>query len=251
MDKRIERIVEWIEGYAENAGKETLVVGVSGGVDSALTSTLCCMTGLTVFAVTMPLDSRASDYKKATAHMDWLRDRFPERLCDVVVNLNKPFEEMRSSMKFMGVTQTNLHASANTKSRLRMTCLYHIAACMDGLVVGTGNKVEDFGVGFYTKWGDGGVDISPIGDLFKSEVQDLALVLGIDEEIVLQAPTDGLWEDGRTDEDQLQMSYEDLEKCMRGEYVGEEKMERYEAIRKANRHKMEPIPVCMMEEWDF
>ena len=145
----------------------------------------------------------------------------------------------------------NAHASANTKSRLRMVCLYHIAACMDGLVVGTGNKVEDFGVGFFTKWGDGGVDLSPIGDLFKSEVQDLALSLGIDEEIVLQAPTDGLWEDGRTDEDQLQMSYEDLEKCMRGEYVGEEKMERYEALRKANRHKMEPIPVCMMEDWDF
>ena len=132
-----------------------------------------------------------------------------------------------------------------------MTCLYHIAGCVDGLVVGTGNKVEDFGVGFFTKWGDGGVDLSPIGDLFKSEVRELALSLGIDEEIVLQAPTDGLWEDGRTDEDQLQMSYEDLEKCMRGEYVEEEKRARYEALRKANRHKMEAIPVCMMDGQEF
>ena len=250
MDKRIERIVEWIEGYAENAGKETLVVGVSGGVDSALTSTLCCMTGLEVYAVTMPLRSGMKDHKKALSHLNWLSDRFPERVHSVVMQLEKPFHEFSKVMQ-MEDFGPYTHASANTKSRLRMTCLYHIAACMDGLVVGTGNKVEDFGVGFFTKWGDGGVDISPIGDLFKSEVQDLALVLGIDEEIVLQAPTDGLWEDGRTDEDQLQMSYEDLEKCMRGEYVGEEKMARYEALRKANRHKMEPIPVCMMEEWDF
>jgi len=249
MDKRIERIVEWIEGYAENAGKETLVVGVSGGVDSALTSTLCCMTGLEVYAVTMPLRSGMKDHKKALSHLNWLSDRFPERVHSVVIPLERSFNEFGKVLQLEDFE--NAHASANTKSRLRMVCLYHIAACMDGLVVGTGNKIEDFGVGFYTKWGDGGVDISPIGDLFKSEVQDLALVLGIDEEIVLQAPTDGLWEDGRTDEDQLQMSYEDLEKCMRGEYVGEEKMARYEAIRKANRHKMEPIPVCMMEEWDF
>ena len=190
------------------------------------------------------------DHKKALSHLNWLSDRFPERVHSVVMQLEKPFHEFSKVMQ-MEDFGPYAHASANTKSRLRMTCLYHIAACMDGLVVGTGNKVEDFGVGFFTKWGDGGVDLSPIGDLFKSEVQDLALVLGIDEEIVLQAPTDGLWEDGRTDEDQLQMSYEDLEKCMRGEYVGEEKMARYEALRKANRHKMEPIPVCMMEDWDF
>jgi NAD+ synthase len=119
------------------------------------------------------------------------------------------------------------------------------------LVVGTGNKVEDFGVGFFTKWGDGGVDLSPIGDLYKSEVRELALELGILEEIVLQDPTDGLWEDGRTDEDQLQMSYEDLERCMKGEVVGEEKKARYEALRRLNRHKMEPVPVCRMEDWEF
>ena len=249
MDKRIERIVDWIEGYAENAGKETLVVGVSGGVDSALTSTLCCMTGLDVYAVTMPVRSGRKDHKNAVQHLSWLSDRFPARVHPVVIPLERSFKGMEEVLHAEDFWYR--HASANTKSRLRMTCLYHIAACMDGLVVGTGNKVEDFGVGFFTKWGDGGVDLSPIGDLFKSEVQDLALVLGIDEEIVLQAPTDGLWEDGRTDEDQLQMSYEDLEKCMRGEYVGEEKMARYEALRKANRHKMEPIPVCMMEDWDF
>ena len=186
---------------------------------------------------------------KAVHHLSWLSDRFPERVHSVVIPLERSFNEFEKVLQLEDFE--NAHASANTKSRLRMVCLYHIAACMDGLVVGTGNKVEDFGVGFFTKWGDGGVDLSPIGDLFKSEVQDLALSLGIDEGIALQAPTDGLWEDGRTDEDQLQMSYEDLEKCMRGEYVGEGKMARYEAIRKANGHKMEAIPVCMMEDWEF
>lgn len=249
MDKRIEKIVEWIKEYAGNAKKETLVVGISGGVDSALTSTLCCMTGLDVYAVTMPLRSGKGDYKKAMNHLGWLEDRFPERVHCWTIPLERSLSGLEEVLHVENFK--NAHASANTKSRLRMTCLYHIAGCVDGLVVGTGNKVEDFGVGFFTKWGDGGVDLSPIGDLFKSEVRELALSLGIDEEIVLQAPTDGLWEDGRTDEDQLQMSYEDLEKCMRGEYVEEEKRARYEALRKANRHKMEAIPVCMMDGQEF
>ena len=250
MDKPIKRIVDWIEGYAGNAGKETLVVGVSGGVDSALTSTLCCMTGLEVFAVTMPLKSREEDRKKAWSHLDWLEEKFPERLRRLEIPLEEVFMEFGKTMEGNFLNYSH-HADANTKSRLRMTCLYHIAGCVDGLVVGTGNKVEDFGVGFFTKWGDGGVDISPIGDLMKSEVRELALGLGIDEELVLQDPTDGLWEDGRTDEDQLQMSYQEIERCMRGEVVGKEKKVRYEALRRQNRHKMEPVPVCMMADWEF
>ncbi len=249
MDKRISRIVDWIEGYAEESGKEALVVGVSGGVDSALVSTLCCMTGRKVHLLSMPVRSRKDDLNRSRLHLEWLKDRFPKKAKAKIIPLTKTFREFEDVMHHDGFE--NAHASANTKSRLRMMCLYHVAGSVNGLVVGTGNRVEDFGVGFFTKWGDGGVDLSPIGDLMKSEVQELALLLGIDEDIVLQAPTDGLWEDGRTDEDQLTMSYEDLEKCMRNEFVGEEKMARYESIRRANRHKMEPIPVCMMEDWEF
>ena len=258
MDKRITRIVEWIKDYADQAEKAGLVVGVSGGVDSALTSTLCCMTGLKVFAVTMPLRSKERDVQLAEYHLDWLENRFPDNLWQMVIPLDEPFKELKKAqgyfygvVAFMNKTPLSTHADANTKSRLRMTCLYHVAASVGGLVVGTGNKVEDFGVGFFTKWGDGGVDLSPIGDLMKSEVRELAEELEIPEEIITQDPTDGLWEDGRTDEDQLQMSYEDLERCMKGEGVGEEKKSRYEALRRLNRHKMEPVPVCRMEDWEF
>ena len=252
MDKRITRIVGWIKDYAEQAGKDSLVVGVSGGVDSALTSTLCCMTGKLVFAVTMPLRSKERDVQLAEYHLDWLENRFPDNLCQRVIPLDEPFKELKGAVAFMNKTPLSTHADANTKSRLRMTCLYHLAACIDGLVVGTGNKVEDFGVGFFTKWGDGGVDLSPIGDLMKSEVRELAAELEIPEEIITQAPTDGLWEDGRTDEDQLQISYEEIERCMRGEEVSKGVQGRFKALQDASRHKMEPIPVCRMDDgWEF
>ena len=154
MDKRITRIIEWLKSYADQAEKAGLVVGVSGGVDSALTSTLCCMTGKIVFAVTMPLRSKERDVQLAEYHLDWLENRFPDNLCQRVIPLDEPFKELKGAVAFMKETQSSPHADANTKSRLRMTCLYHVAACIDGLVVGTGNKVEDFGVGFFTKWGD-------------------------------------------------------------------------------------------------
>ena len=259
MDKRITRIVGWIKDYAEQAGKDSLVVGVSGGVDSALTSTLCCMTGKLVFAVTMPLRSKERDVQLAEYHLDWLENRFPDNLCQRVIPLDEPFKELKGAValkkvdgEYMNKTPLSTHADANTKSRLRMTCLYHVAACVDGLVVGTGNKVEDFGVGFFTKWGDGGVDLSPIGDLMKSEVRELAAELEIPEEIITQDPTDGLWEDGRTDEDQLQISYEEIERCMRGEEVSKGVQGRFKILQDASRHKMEPIPVCRMDDgWEF
>jgi len=252
MDKRIARIIEWLKDYADQAGKDDLVVGVSGGVDSALTSTLCCMTGKVVFAVTMPLRSKPQDRGLALDHLDWLENRFSDNLCQMVIPLDEPFKELKGAVAFMKETQSSPHADANTKSRLRMTCLYHLAACIDGLVVGTGNKVEDFGVGFFTKWGDGGVDLSPIGDLMKSEVRELAAELEIPEEIITQAPTDGLWEDGRTDEDQLQISYEEIERCMRGEEVSKGVQGRFKILQDASRHKMEPIPVCRMDDgWEF
>ena len=259
MDKRIKRIVDWIEGYAGNAGKEVLVVGVSGGVDSALTSTLCCMTGLEVFAVTMPLKSRDQDQWKARGHLEWLDEKFPGKVHVTVLPLDGVFVEFEEAFRPedypvhpLRMFSEHVHASANTKSRLRMVCLYHIAGCVDGLVVGTGNKVEDFGVGFFTKWGDGGVDLSPIGDLMKSEVRELAAELEIPEEIITQDPTDGLWEDGRTDEDQLQISYEEIERCMRGEEVSKDVQGRFKALQDASRHKMEPIPVCRMDDgWEF
>ena len=259
MDKRITRIVGWIKDYADQAEKAGLVVGVSGGVDSALTSTLCCMTGKLVFAVTMPLRSKERDVQLAEYHLDWLENRFPDNLCQKVIPLDEPFKELKGAValkkvdgEYMNKTPLSAHADANTKSRLRMTCLYHVAACVGGLVVGTGNKVEDFGVGFFTKWGDGGVDLSPIGDLMKSEVRELAAELEIPEEIITQAPTDGLWEDGRTDEDQLQISYEEIERCMRGEEVSKDVQGRFKALQDASRHKMEPIPVCRMDDgWEF
>ena len=250
MDKRITRIIEWLKDYADQAEKDDLVVGVSGGVDSALTSTLCCMTGLDVYALSIPIRNQKEDKSKSTLQLRWLKDRYPITCYALVFPLEETFNAFRSGVGSQGFETP--HADANTKSRLRMMCLYYVAACIDGLVVGTGNKVEDFGVGFFTKWGDGGVDLSPIGDLMKSEVRELAEELEIPEEIITQDPTDGLWEDGRTDEDQLQISYEEIERCMRGEEVSKDVQGRFKALQDASRHKMEPIPVCRMDDgWEF
>ena len=232
------KIVEWIKDYAERHDKTSLIVGVSGGIDSAVVSTLCAETGLTTMPYILSINS--DDYL-ALDHLRWLNDNFTN-INGGMINVGNIFREFTNVAKA-------LHANselgfANSRSRIRMALLYQIAQSNNGLVVGTGNKVEDFGVGFFTKYGDGGVDISPIADLYKSEVYKLGTSLGILSSIFSAAPTDGLWDDGRTDEDQLGLTYDQLEDAMkRGK--DSKHYERYNELRTANLHKMEPIPVCL------
>lgn len=244
-DKLSKKITEWIVKYAASANKNVLVVGVSGGVDSALTSTLCAKTGLKTIVVSLPIHQKYDQLSRAKKHIDWLIEKYPN-----VISIEKDLTNLFESFKLtMGSVSSDL-ALANSRSRLRMVTLYQVAQVNDGLVVGTGNKVEDFGVGFFTKYGDGGVDISPIADLMKSQVVNLAIYLGILEEVAYATPTDGLWDEDRTDEEQLGVSYSELEWAM--QYNGEEKInaekERilsvYYRLNKANKHKMMPIPVC-------
>ena len=230
------RIVDWLFEYSEKSGTESFVIGVSGGIDSAVASTLAAKTGKKVFALTMPIHQNEEQFELADAHLLWLERNFP----NVVVlrfDLTNTFETFKKDLRRHGVGD---HALANTRSRLRMVTLYQIAGNNNGLVVGTGNKVEDYGVGFYTKYGDGGVDIAPIADLYKTEVWELGKFLGIDSRIIEAKPTDGLWDDGRTDEDQLGASYAELEEAMEtGSGPGLEVLQRFN---KMNQHKMQPIP---------
>lgn len=244
-NKLSKKITQWIVKYAASANKNVLVVGVSGGVDSALTSTLCAKTGLKTIIVSLPIHQKYDQLSRAKKHIDWLIEKYPN-----VISIEKDLTNLFESFKLtMGSVSSDL-ALANSRSRLRMVTLYQVAQVNDGLVVGTGNKVEDFGVGFFTKYGDGGVDISPIADLMKSQVVNLAIHLGILEEVAYATPTDGLWDEDRTDEEQLGVSYSELEWAM--QYNGEEKInaekERilsvYYRLNKANKHKMVPIPVC-------
>ena len=238
------KISNWIKEYAESNNMNSLIIGVSGGVDSAVSSTLAAKTGLKTIVVSMPIYQGEDQLKRANQHIDWLRNNYENVESNEIdlTNLFDKFSELFS--------QQSGHALANTRSRLRMVTLYHIASLNNGLVVGTGNKVEDFGIGFYTKYGDGGVDISPIADLMKSEVRDLAKSMGINQEIVDAAPTDGLWEDHRTDEEQVGASYEELEWAM--EYDGNidslskrerEVLEIYNKFHNQNKHKMIDIPI--------
>ena len=230
------RIVDWLFEYSEKSGTESFVIGVSGGIDSAVASTLAAKTGKKVFALNMPIHQNEEQFELAEAHLLWLERNFP----NVVVlrfDLTNTFETFKKDLRRHGVGE---HALANTRSRLRMVPLYQIAGNNNGLVVGTGNKVEDYGVGFYTKYGDGGVDIAPIADLYKTEVWELGKFLGIDSRIVEAKPTDGLWDDGRTDEDQLGASYEELEKVM--ETGTGSAIHILHKFNQANKHKMEPIP---------
>lgn len=244
------QILVWLSNYVMESGQEGFVVGVSGGVDSAVVSTLCCQSGWPTKLVSMPILQSPDQLIRANQHIDWLCGRYPnaERIdCD----LTESFTSIESTLvDQLGQNAQNDLAFANTRSRLRMLTLYHIAQCHRSLVVGTGNRVEDFGVGFFTKYGDGGVDLSPIADLYKSEVRDLAAYLGIADEIVNAAPTDGLWSDGRTDEDQLGATYAELEKVMQCvEPVTErdhQVCEIYNRHRLRNQHKMKPIPVCVI-----
>ncbi|MBO6481297.1 MAG: NAD(+) synthase [Pelagibacteraceae bacterium] len=242
VDKRIDYIKNWISEYCKSMPKEadSLVVGISGGIDSSVTSTLCALTGKRTIVLSMPIRQIKEQHDLSIGHQKWLKKKF-KNVDSYLINLDLLFETFKSSLsKF-----DNEHGMANARARLRMTTLYQVAAANNGIVVGTGNKVEDFGVGFYTKYGDGGVDISPLADCTKTQVWEMGEKLGILEDIVKADPTDGLWEDGRADVSQLGMSYQDLEKAMiDSNNPGHKK---YLEIRKKNLHKMNPIPVCKMK----
>ena len=237
--EKVKFISNWIKNYVDQMPNkaQSLVIGISGGIDSSVSSTLSAMTGLKTIVLTMPIKQKENQHDLSLKHQEWLTKKF-KNVEAHTISLDKLFETFSSTLnKF-----DNEHGYANSRARLRMTTLYQVAAANKGIVVGTGNKVEDFGVGFYTKYGDGGVDISPIADCNKTEVWELGKELGILKEIIDAPPTDGLWDDGRTDEGQLGLSYKELEEAM--ENVNSVNREKYNSIRRSNLHKMEPIPVC-------
>ncbi|RMG79099.1 MAG: NAD(+) synthase [Bacteroidetes bacterium] len=257
MDKEavVKHIVNWIKNYVHTSKVQGLVVGVSGGVDSALTSKLCALTGLPVLCLEMPIYQSKDQVNRALKHIQNLMELHPNVEMQSV-NLTPVFDAFLKA-----VPEDKAHrelALANTRARIRMTCLYYFAQMRNSIVVGTGNKVEDFGIGFFTKYGDGGVDISPIADLLKTEVYELAEYLNIIPEILQAPPTDGLWGDDRTDEDQIGASYPELEWAMQQyeegkkpeDFKGRERevMEIYIKLHTANLHKMIPIPVCKIPE---
>ena len=232
-------ISNWIKSYVEGmpSKAQSLVIGISGGIDSSVSSTLSAMTGLKTIVLTMPIKQIENQHDLSLKHQNWLVKNFANVEAHTI-SLDKLFETFSLTLgKF-----DNEHGFANSRARLRMTTLYQVAAANKGIVVGTGNKVEDFGVGFYTKYGDGGVDISPIADCNKTEVWELGKELGILKEIIDAPPTDGLWDDGRTDEGQLGFNYSELEDAMIN--PDSPHKAKYEKIRKQNLHKMDPIPVC-------
>ena len=232
-------ISNWIKDYVEKmpSKAQSLIIGISGGIDSSVSSTLSAMTGIKTIVLSMPIKQKLSQHDLSLKHQEWLVKNF-NNVEAHTLNLDKLFETFEDTL-------SNFDSElgmANSRARIRMTTLYQVAAANKGIVVGTGNKVEDFGVGFYTKYGDGGVDISPIADCNKSEVWEIGRSINILQEIIEAAPTDGLWDDGRTDEGQLGLKYEELEEAMNN--VNSINREKYEKIRKMNLHKMEPIPVC-------
>jgi NAD+ synthase len=241
-------ISKWLKKYSNTSGVGRFVVGISGGVDSALVSTLCAESGCPTILVSMPIHQHKNELNRANNHIKWLETKY-SNVSKITVDLTNLYDTFESLFG-----DTHGLALANSRARLRMTTLYQIAQSNGALVVGTGNKVEDFGVGFYTKYGDGGVDISPIADLMKSEVRKMAKGLGVDEEILVALPTDGLWGDGRSDEDQLGATYDELERAMMvtpkefTDYPSWTDREKevwriYNRLNDANRHKMDPIPV--------
>jgi len=245
-----DKIIKWIKDYAIKHNKTTLVVGVSGGIDSAVTSALCAETGLKTIPVVMSIKSRDI---LALDQIWWLDDNY-SNISRRIINLEKIFHEFVNASKYLGADSEL--GFANSRSRLRMVMLYQIAQSNNGLVIGTGNKVEDFGVGFYTKYGDGGVDISPIADLYKSEVYALGIHLKILGHIMRAPPTDGLWDDGRTDEEQLGLTYDQLEDTMRKDEMNaivtdpkkQKILKRFQELKAANLHKMVPIPVWRKDD---
>ena len=242
-------IISWIDKYINESGVKGLVVGVSGGVDSALTSTLCAETGKDVLCLEMPIYQNKDQVSRSRKHIDWLKSKYPN-VTSKQIELDKTFESFVSSLPNNSSDKHEL-SLANSRSRLRMITLYYFSALNDYIVAGTGNKVEDFGIGFYTKYGDGGVDISPIADLLKSEVFSLAKFHNIINEIIEAEPNDGLWDDNRSDEDQIGASYEEIENTMinfdKNDNLSErekEVLKIYSSLNSANKHKMDPIPVC-------
>jgi NAD+ synthase len=237
--EKVKFISNWIKSYVDQMPNkaQSLVIGISGGIDSSVSSTLSAMTGLKTIVLTMPIKQKENQHDLSLKHQEWLTKKF-KNVEAHTISLDNLFETFSSTLnKF-----DNEHGYANSRARLRMTTLYQVAAANKGIVVGTGNKVEDFGVGFYTKYGDGGVDISPIADCNKTEVWELGKELGILKEIIDAPPTDGLWDDGRTDEGQLGFNYSELEDAMNN--PNSPHRDQYEKIRNQNLHKMEPIPVC-------
>ena len=237
--KKVVFIKDWILNYVNSMPKkaETLVIGISGGIDSSVSSTLSAMTGLKTIAISMPIKQKSFQHDLSLKHQEWLKKNF-KNVNGFTIELDDLFNTFEKTLsKF-----NNEHGMANSRARLRMSTLYQVAAANNGIVVGTGNKVEDFGVGFYTKYGDGGVDISPLADCNKTEVWELGKELNILKEIIEAPPTDGLWEDGRTDEGQLGLTYSELEEAMDNE--NSKNRDKYNKIRNANLHKMDPIPVC-------
>jgi|UniRef100_UPI00404826CE NAD+ synthase len=256
-EKVTEHIVNWLKNYASTAGVKGFVVGISGGIDSALTSTLCAQTGLKTICVEMPIHQAENQVNRAIEHINQLKENYAN-VSSIRIDLSDTFENFRKTVPQADASPVLDLSLANTRARLRMTTLYYLASLHGALVAGTGNKIEDFGVGFYTKYGDGGVDLSPIADLLKSEVYELAAYVGVPESIQMAAPTDGLFGDSRTDEDQIGASYDELEWAMKMQETGKnntdfsgresEVFNIYTRLNRINQHKMQPIPVCEIPE---
>ena len=242
VEKRSKIIIDWINDYCDNTSfkPKSLVVGISGGIDSSVVSTLCALTNRKTIVLSMPIKQIKNQDDLSKLHCNWLVSNFKN-----VSYLNVDLDNVFSSFENALGKNNSEHAFANSRARLRMATLYQVAGSHNGIVVGTGNKVEDFGVGFYTKYGDGGVDISPIADCTKSQVWEMGEFLKIDQKIISAPPTDGLWVDGRNDEDQLGMTYKELEEAM--ENPKSKNYDKYLKIRENNLHKMKEIPVCKFD----
>ena len=250
----IEHITGWLRSYCRRAGTEGFVIGVSGGIDSAISSALAARTDLPLLVVEMPIHQTRDQITRAQKHIALLKQCY-RTVEDVEVELTGVFDKLIEALPHAPDQEGRELSLVNTRARLRMTTLYYFAALHSRLVVGTGNKVEDFGIGFFTKYGDGGVDLNPIADLTKTEVYEVGRALGVDEAILSAAPTDGLWGDDRTDEDQIGASYPELEWAMSFDGDGSALSDRqsevltiYRRLHAANRHKMEPIPICKIPD---
>ena len=243
IEKRANIIKNWIDDYCKNTSfsPKSLVVGISGGIDSSVVSTLCALTGRKTIVLSMPIKQIESQHDLSVKHGEWLKSKY-SNIDYRLIEMENIFDSFKETLKDFN----NEHGLANSRARLRMSTLYQVAASNSGIVVGTGNKVEDFGVGFYTKYGDGGVDISPIADCSKTQVWELGKYLGISKKIIDSEPTDGLWDDGRNDKDQLGMTYVELEKAMSNKE--DPNYKKYLEIRSKNLHKMTPIPVCKFDD---